>query len=89
LGGYTAAFAEVRRHLGISGDASLAYKFYPEEPQIIDYLLDRAGDDEAAVRSGVLTDLFAGMRRIFALMSLMERVDDQEVRIESDPVKVR
>lgn len=90
LGGYPAAFAAVRTTLGLKPDSMLSLKFYPEEPMFLDMLLGRTGDDdEAAARSGVLSDVFGFFRRMAALMSLIEKSEAQGMRLESEPVDIR
>jgi len=90
LGGYPAAFAAVRKSLGLAPESMIALKFYPEEPMFINMLLDRTDDeDEEGVRSGLLSDVTGFLRRMAAFMALIEKSEERGMRLESEPVDIR
>ncbi len=87
LGGYPAAFAAVRKTLGLGPDSMLSLKFYPEEPMFLTMLLDR--EEEESVRSGLLSDITGFLRRMAVLMSIIEKSEASGMRLESEPVDIR
>ncbi|HNT28218.1 MAG TPA: S49 family peptidase, partial [bacterium] len=90
LGGYTAAFAEARKRLGLQPGAMVSLKFYPPEPNFFDYLLDRDSDDEVAATTGLLTDLSAGARKLFSLLMMVEKLERREnFELSTEPVDIR
>lgn len=90
MGGYAAAFAEVRRRFGLQPQAMISLKYYPPEPNFLDLLLDRDHDDDVAAPVGLIADLSAGARKVLSLLFFAEDMGKREnFELSADPVDIR
>ncbi len=91
LGGYRAAFAAVRTRLGLSSDSILIIKPFPQEPSVVDLVLQRDRDEEDSEQPAIVSPLTKILRTITAVERLFETIEKgrETVRAEAEAIEIR